>query len=204
MLVLIFANVHDDENQQAKPIYYLPDEPPTKDNFPIYYASTTAGYITTKLWEDSIGRLVGHWKPIQVDSPGLIIFDRHSAHLSPGSMITLLENNIQPLLLPAHMTHVMQPLDDAPFAVFKKKLAEMKREQTAQHIFRRERPNNILQKVVVEAFTASFTENVIKAAFERTGLDYGLSIKGEAQRKMEKSATKFLKCDKIFKMRQNF
>lgn len=170
MLVLIFANVHDDENQQAKPIYYLPDEPPTKDNFPIYYASTTAGYITTKLWEDCIGRLVGHLKPIQGDSPGLIIFDRHSAHLSPGSMITLLENNIQPLLLPAHMTHVMQPLDDAPFAVFKKKLAEMKREQTAQHIFRRERPNNILQKVVVEAFTASFTENVIKAAFERTGI----------------------------------
>lgn len=100
----------------------------------------------------------------------MIIFDRHSAHLSPDSIVTLLENNIQPLLLPAHMTHVMQPLDDVPFATFKRILAEMKREQTAQHVQRRERPNNIIQQVVVEAFTASFTENVIRSAFERTGI----------------------------------
>jgi len=68
------------------------------------------------------------------------------------------------------MTHVMQPLDDVPFATFKRILAEMKREQTAQHVQRRERPNNIIQQVVVEAFTASFTENVIRSAFERTGI----------------------------------
>jgi len=38
MLVLIYANVHAEAAQQAKPIYYTPDKPATRSSFPLYYS----------------------------------------------------------------------------------------------------------------------------------------------------------------------
>jgi len=85
-------------------------------------------------------------------------------------MTTLVENGIEPVFLPAHMTHLIQPLDDVPFAAFKRKLAAAKAKHTSDCLALRETPKGGLQQVIVDAFAESFSLEIIKHAFKATGL----------------------------------
>jgi hypothetical protein len=109
-------------------------------------------------------------KPIRRGDPALILFDRHSAHLKTEAILKLVENDIEPVFVPPHMTHILQPLDNVPFAVFKKKLAAEKTKFVASAIFNRQMPTDVLQQTVVKAFTESFNEKVISRAWSDTGL----------------------------------
>jgi len=171
MLVLIFANVHGDDGQLPKPVYHDSDlGTNTRSRFPILYASTDNGYITSELWVECCMKLAEILKPIRRGDPALILFDRHSAHLKTEAILKLVENDIEPVFVPPHMTHILQPLDNVPFAVFKKKLAAEKTKFVASAIFNRQMPTDVLQQTVVKAFTESFNEKVISRAWSDTGL----------------------------------
>jgi hypothetical protein len=59
--------------------------------------------------------------------PALLLLDCHSTHMELTSINLLLNSDIQPLYLPAHTTHILQPLDDVIFGSFKRK-ARVKRD----------------------------------------------------------------------------
>ncbi|KAK8038367.1 transposase [Apiospora phragmitis] len=51
----------------------------------------------------------------------LLILDGHASHTTTAFMITCLEHKIWVLYLLAHTSHVLQPLDQAPFSVLKRR-----------------------------------------------------------------------------------
>ena len=100
------------------------------------------------------------------NSPAILLLDRHSVHKSLAPLKKLAAVGIETLLLPAHMTHVLQPLDDVPFAVFKRAVCQKKTQLTNSLVLRRESTAG----VVPIAFMETFTEDVIKAGFKNTGV----------------------------------
>ena len=63
-------------------------------------------FITKKI-------LTGDWKV-------LILLDMHKCHLfNLGFMEFITAHNVEVCCFPPHCTHVLQPLDDVPFALFK-------------------------------------------------------------------------------------
>ena len=53
------------------------------------------------------------------DSYKLVLYDGHKTHLHPDIIQWALKNNIVLFVLPAHSSHILQPLDVAVLAPFK-------------------------------------------------------------------------------------
>jgi hypothetical protein len=171
MVVLIFANVHKSDQKNCTPIY-VDDSRGTRDRplFPVLYASTENGYVTSELWLDCCRVLGEIIKSTRGEHEALLLFDRHAAHLKLQSLLKLHEYGIRGMIVPPHLTHLLQPLDDVPFANFKAKMAHLRAAAVCSMILARTKPKQVYQRTVVQAFMESFTPNVIKAAWNNTGL----------------------------------
>jgi hypothetical protein len=70
----------------------------------------------------------------QACQPGrwtLLIMDGHGSHISAEFIMLCKENNLQVLYLPAHASHLLQPLDLNPFSVLKNRYRQELRELSA-------------------------------------------------------------------------
>ena len=170
MVVLIFASGSNTEDHKIKNVFVDSSSRITRGNFPIFYATTTSGYITGELWNSIIEKFMEVLDPHLKDLPAILLLDRHFAHTNIESLRKLVSRGIHTLLLPPHTTHVLQPLDNAPFAVLKRAIGQKKVQETNRIMLRRENPVSVLQRVVPIAFKESFKEDVIKAGFANTGL----------------------------------
>ena len=72
---------------------------------------TDSGWISEDTFFDYLKNMtfIPHIK--QTPRPMLLVFDGHTSHLSLKSVRLVIENDIRSLYLPAHRTHLLQPLD---------------------------------------------------------------------------------------------
>lgn len=67
-------------------------------------------------------------QPIE-KQPRILLMDGHRSHITVNFLWTCKQNNIHPIFLPAHSSHVLQPLDLSVFSVlkqnYKKQIAEL-------------------------------------------------------------------------------
>ena len=63
-------------------------------------------------------------KAVRQAGPKLLIFDGHSSHISVELVQEARANNVHLLCLPAHTTHLLQPLDVAVFSTVKREWRE--------------------------------------------------------------------------------
>jgi hypothetical protein len=55
----------------------------------------------------------------------LLVLDGHSSYLSAEFDAICFQNNIIPICMPSHSSHILQPLDISCFAVMKKAYADL-------------------------------------------------------------------------------
>ena len=100
----------------------------------------------------------------------LLILDRHSSHVfNLGFIEEMRANNISVLAIPSHTTHLVQPLDSVPFAVFKRAWNK----NLIDYIWNTKgavlNKQNFF-KVLLPAFEEAFTKPVIQSGFRKTGI----------------------------------
>ncbi|XP_033749226.1 tigger transposable element-derived protein 1-like [Pecten maximus] len=87
------------------------------------FETTESGYINNTIFSawfnNQFVRQCGRARPV------LVIMDNHSSHITKQVVDTARENNIHLLCLPAHSTHLLQPLDVGVFHLLKSNVAQM-------------------------------------------------------------------------------
>lgn len=78
------------------------------------YVSSTNGWMEGTLYLDWFEIFLKHTDDVK-DKPRVLVFDGHASHLSLALIQMARANNVVLLRLPAHMTHLLQPLDRAVF-----------------------------------------------------------------------------------------
>jgi hypothetical protein len=98
----------------------------------------------------------------------LLILDGHGSHLTPAFDKACEENNIIPLCMPSHSSHLLQPLDVGCFGPLKRaygKLIEQKGRLGFNHIDKLD-----FLKAYPKAHEEVFTQQNIQSGFRATGL----------------------------------
>jgi 4-hydroxybenzoate polyprenyltransferase len=114
-------------------------------------------------WLRARGGLGGHQKH-------LILLDGHSSHLYNIDFMKLMRaNNISVASLPPHTTHILQPLDDVPFANLKKvwnsNLLDKNEVVTGRKLTKEE-----VMHMFMETWNEAVTPETVKAGFRNTGM----------------------------------
>lgn len=127
-----------------------------------YAASNSMKILFNYVYEKKFIPGLGEQRPV------LLVYDGHSTHVNPEVVTLARESNITILKLPAHTSHLLQPLDVAVFKSFKsiwdQRLTEWQRQ-------------NIGTKLCKQAFAEIFAETwhrtspkVIQNGFKKGGI----------------------------------
>ena len=135
--------------------------------------SSEKGYITGKAFREYGEVFVRYLKErglLSKTKKVMLLLDLHSAHLfNLAFMEYMLANNVEVYCFPPHCTHVLQPLDDTPYAAFKsaynKALLEMNFRKAGVKINRYE-----FFRVFIPAFTSSMSPALIQKGYANTGI----------------------------------
>lgn len=135
-------------------------------DFEISYAASKRGWMETDIFFNYMKKIV--IPGLGENRPVLMIYDGHSTHVDTKVVALASENNITILKLPAHTSHLLQPLDLAVFKSFKtswdKKLVQWQRQ-------------NVGVKLRKQIFSELFAETwrqvspfVIQSGFRKGGI----------------------------------
>ncbi|CAG4972554.1 unnamed protein product [Parnassius apollo] len=135
-------------------------------DFEVAYASSKRGWMETEIFYNYMVKVIipslGEEKPV------LLIYDGHSTHVDERVVALAVENNITILKLPAHTSHLLQPLDLAVFKSFKsiwdKKLVEWQRQNVGFKIRKKE-----FAEMFAQAWSQT-TPKVIQNGFMKGGI----------------------------------
>jgi hypothetical protein len=116
--------------------------------------------------------LKNHFIPITVrrqqGAYRLLVLDGHGSHLTPEFDQLCTENNIIPICMPSHSSHLLQPLDVSVFAPLKRGYGGLV-EQRMRHGF-----NHIAKLDFLEAYpaarTGAFKAQTVQNGFAATGI----------------------------------
>jgi hypothetical protein len=109
-----------------------------------------------------------HTKTRQVGSYRLLILDGHESHLNQEFKDYCLVRRILTLCMPAHSSHILQPLDVVCFAPLKQKYSQRVRDLARHHIWHIDKERFL--PAFRDAFFDVFTSDNCKKAFEAAGL----------------------------------
>lgn len=109
-----------------------------------------------------------HTKARQVGAWRLLILDGHESHLNQDFKDYCLENKILTLCMPAHSSHVLQPLDVVCFAPLKLKYSQRIRDLARRRVFHINKEGFL--PAFKDAFFDVFIEENCKKAFQAAGL----------------------------------
>ena len=143
----------------------------TKAPGDVRVAATTRGYITKAKFHEYGLRFVRFLRQKNLnDRPHLLIVDSHSSHLYNLPFYQVMKaNNIHVFTLPAHTSHVLQPLDSTPFGQFK---AHWERQLINYNQSHRGRALNKVDfwDVFCPAWNAGMQPKHIISGFRKTGI----------------------------------
>jgi len=170
MIILIYKCMADSGSEKSAEVSVPTVIKRTRGNWPTYYTTTSKGFITNDLWKVIIEKLIELMKVSMGGKHALLLLDRHSTHLELSSMKTLIDSNIHPLYLPAHTTHIMQPLDDVILGHLKHHIQAKKGMETIRRLLTGEDLSSIIQDVVTDLDPKVFNTSIVKAGFNNTGI----------------------------------
>ena len=134
------------------------------------YFFTPPGYMNGEIWHSickAFGELASRIHP---GLEKLLIIDGLNAHKTDSSLHACIDSQVQTLVLPENTTHILQPLDQFPFANFKLKYSRKWRNALRSMLDHNINPNLLAFKLIKETITEALTPNAIKASFSKTGI----------------------------------
>ncbi len=109
-----------------------------------------------------------HTKTRQVGSYRLLILDGHESHLNQDFKDYCLIQKILTLCMPAHLSHILQPLDVVCFSPLKMKYSQRVRDLARKRVYHINKEGFL--PAFKHAFFDIFTYNNCKKAFKASGL----------------------------------
>ena len=130
------------------------------------FLSSENGWINSTIYLQWLQFFVQNIPPLR---PVLLIQDGHASHISIEVIEFAQQNGIHMLCLPAHTTHILQPLDVGVFKSFKSMFSKACTSYISKHPGR-VITADILASLVAEAWPLSFTALNIMSGFKKCGL----------------------------------
>ena len=133
------------------------------DTLAMCFAFSEAGWMTKSVFENWVERVfLPAVRQARVDpkKPALLILDGHSSRLSYQAAKRLKDEYIDVGILPAHSSHITQPLDVCVFGALKTSLQSLRLDEELVSIL----------KNVHDAISATVNFANISAGFERSGI----------------------------------
>jgi len=129
---------------------------------------STNGWTTNALGLEWLKHFDQHTKARQKGSYRLLILDGHESHLNQDFKDYCLVHKILTLCMPAHSSHILQPLDVVCFSPLKRRYSERVRSLASRRVFYINKEGFLL--AFKDAFFHVFTYDNCKKAFEALGL----------------------------------
>ena len=139
----------------------------------LYYIFTETGYTDTGCFVQMMKVFAAEYKAQYGDIEAAVFMDRLSSHISPEHMDVLGKYRLLPCYFPGGTTHLMQPLDDVVFSVFKNGLKAQRDRNLSYVPFTRNKEVSgagPIAQAIIPALDAALEEKVIKKSFAQTGL----------------------------------
>lgn len=130
------------------------------------FATSKSGWVNSDLFIQWFEFFLQNIPPIR---PVLLIQDGHSSHVSIELIELAQKNDVHLLCLPAHCTHVLQPLDVGVFKAFKSYFSKACSRYMSNNPGRVITPDK-LASLVGEAWPHAFTPVNVMAGFKKTGI----------------------------------
>jgi hypothetical protein len=169
MSMKIYPGKGDDSNSLQREIEveaapYLP-----RKQWPKYYVHSGKGSMSKELWGKTLLTLAEVLDETRSDRPALILCDHPSVHVNIPVMEELLERDIHILFFPHNSSHILQPLDGAPFARYKQLVRELDiGHRVNSAMATGESTSNFLS--ISDAKDQAFQPDTIKAGFRQRGI----------------------------------
>ena len=138
--------------------------------------TSSSGYINQDLFTQYGTRFVQYLRDNHLlfsdasNKKNLLLLDMHKSHLFNIKFMRMMKaNNIEVGSFPPHCTHLIQPLDDVPFAALK----NMYNDALLQLNFRlagKKMTKPQFFRLLVPAFTAAMSPEAIRKGFSNTGI----------------------------------
>jgi hypothetical protein len=126
------------------------------------------GWTNNQLGLEWLKHFDEHTKSRQVGSYRLLILDGHESHLNQDFKDYCLVRKILTLCMPAHSSHILQPLDVVCFSPLKLKYSQRVRDLARQRVYHINKEGFL--PAFKDAFFDVFTYENCKKAFEAAGL----------------------------------
>lgn len=126
------------------------------------------GWTTDLLGLSWLEHFNNHTKSRTAGVHRLLILDGHSSHATPEFDQYCAENKIISLCMPAHSSHLLQPLDVSCFAPLKQAYGKQVSELARDHIFHVDKQDFLA--IYKRIRPTLFSEQSIKSGFQATGL----------------------------------
>lgn len=126
------------------------------------------GWTNNELGVAWLKHFDAYTKPRMVGSWRLLILDGHESHQSQDFKDYCLEQKILTLCMPAHSSHILQPLDVVCFAPLKLKYSQRVRDLARKRVYHIDKEGFL--PAFRDAFFDVFTLENCKKAFEASGL----------------------------------
>ena len=154
------------------PLMVYPRKKSVPDNLKVgaipntLFHNSENGWINSDIYFDWLKFFSRNIPPTR---PVVLIQDGHGSHISIEVIEFARENGIYILCLPAHTSHILQPLDVGVFKSFKSNFSKACTYYIASHPGR-VITTNILASLITEAWPCSFTLLNIMSGFRKCGL----------------------------------
>jgi hypothetical protein len=134
-----------------------------------FYASSQSGWTDKDIFLAFLECLKGSIEREHITLPVLLFMDGHTSHLSFDAASFAKTNGIILYCLPAHASHILQPLDVGVFSALKKRwrhsVNEWHRSHPGEVFTKREFPGTLKS-----IWYSTCTADIAKAGFRKTGL----------------------------------
>lgn len=132
-----------------------------------------SGWINQKIFEEYLKE---HFIPFvenkrgSSNSPVLLILDGHSSRSVPEALELCFLNNIHILSIPAHSSHLLQPLDLISFSTFKKAFYRKLDQTRVKDSLRKQEKRYKYLSIANSALWSAMEPKLIKKGFEKGGI----------------------------------
>lgn len=134
-----------------------------------YYTHSGKGNMSKELWGETLLTLAKVLDETRGDRPVLILCDHPKVHVNIPVMEELLKRDIYILFFPHNSSHILQPLDGAPFAHYKQLVRELDIRDRVRTILETGEPSSNLLSIE-DAENKAFQPDIIKAGFRERGI----------------------------------
>eukprot|EP00727_Mastigamoeba_balamuthi_P002352 m51a1_g12113 hypothetical protein (598) ;mRNA; r:1434-3227 len=163
----LFIILHQSEGSTEFPMEPIVRQ--SHGSYPTFWAFTDSGFMNSSLWTTCIKKLAEILADLAPGIKPVVVTDNMSAHYAKKALEWSIAHGVYMFFLPPQVTHFMNPLDDAYFAVLKRVSSSLVSKNSASIAMSK---HSLAQEVISAAQRARgrLTDAVIRSSFANVGL----------------------------------